>query len=158
MAGNGGSDDEEYLVRGAKLKCTLGSHPRRLNLPTDHGVQIDTEDKYRHPFIHEMDCKFGPGANIDYFGVCSAMPKNGPTSIVLKAVDENGELTGGVIQGGKCAAVFAPQKWQDTKKDVCLGGTYGNNVVTTKSCLMCTLGGMVTPVTSGVEYKGEQDG
>ncbi|SFR87152.1 PAAR-like protein [Anaeromicropila populeti] len=157
MADNGGNDGDVYLVRGAMLTCSCGSHPRRINLPVDHGVTVDTQDNYEHPLIHEKDCMVGPTANIDYFGVCNMLPKNGPTSIVLKAVDESGNPTGGIVQGGKCVPVFPSQKWNDTQNDVRLSGVQGDKLVTTKSCLMCALGGKVTPKTSGVEYKGELD-
>lgn len=56
---------ESYLVMGAKLYCSCGSHVRRLNLPLDHGVYIRGL-----PMIHEEDCLVGDGKNITTFGVC----------------------------------------------------------------------------------------
>ena len=149
-------DGEEYLVRGALLKCSAGTHPRRLNLMKDHGVQMDTEE-YNYPFVHEMDCVPGPTGNVDYFGICNNIPENPSSSITLQAVDENNQLTGGVVTGMKCTPSFVPQKWNQTKEDTRLGGLEGQKMVTMKSCLMCPLGGKITPVTSGREYKGEQD-
>ena len=94
MAGSGSDDGDKFLVRGALLKCSCGSHPRRLNLMKDHGVTVDLKDGYDkgHPFVHEMDCVPGPNGNIDYFGVCNMLPKNSPTAISLQAVNEKGEL------------------------------------------------------------------
>lgn len=160
MAGSGSDDGDKFLVRGALLKCSCSSHPRRLNLMKDHGVTVDLKDGYDkgHPFVHEMDCVSGPTGNIDYFGVCNMLPKNSPTAISLQAVNEKGELTGGVVQGGKCVPAFVPQKWSKTKEDVRIGGVNGKKMVTMESCLMCPLGGIITPVTTGMEYKGEQDG
>ena len=54
-----------YLVMGARLYCSCGSHSRRLNLPVDHGVYIRGL-----PMIHEEDCLVGDGKNITTFGVC----------------------------------------------------------------------------------------
>lgn len=54
-----------YLVMGARLYCSCGSHVRRLNLPLDHGVYIRGL-----PMIHEEDCLVGDGKNITTFGVC----------------------------------------------------------------------------------------
>ena len=63
-------EDKEYLVRGALLRCSKGSHPRRLNLPTSHGVYSK-----EHPIIRKDDYK---EENISHFGVCqSSTPPEG---------------------------------------------------------------------------------
>jgi hypothetical protein len=41
----------EYLVRGATLICSNGTHKRKLNLPKCHGVYIG-----EHPVMHELEC------------------------------------------------------------------------------------------------------
>ena len=56
-----------YLVRGAVLRCDLGSHARRLNIPLCHGVYINSR-----PQAHCLDCIVGDENNIPSFGVCSS--------------------------------------------------------------------------------------
>lgn len=62
---NEGKENNEYLVRGAELQCSCGSHTRKLNLNTCHGVYMKG-----HPAVHELDCVSGDGKNITWFGVC----------------------------------------------------------------------------------------
>ncbi|SFR67911.1 PAAR-like protein [Anaeromicropila populeti] len=154
------SDGDVYLMRGALLQCNCGSHPRRLNLPEDHGEVVITEDEYKHPIVHENDCVIGPTGNIDYFGVCSNLPKNA-NPIVLTPYVPDGEETppaGSIVEGGKCIPVFPLNKWSDTKEDVRIQDGSDCKVVTTKSFLKCLNGGIITPLSSGMEYKGEKDG
>lgn len=54
---------EEYLVRGATLKCSMGSSPSKLNLPVCHGVYAK-----KKPVMNKMD--FAPMKNIMPFGAC----------------------------------------------------------------------------------------
>jgi len=46
-----------YLVRGAWLACTYGSHHRYLNLPRSHGSYINDDKDY--PIMNAMDCTPG---------------------------------------------------------------------------------------------------
>lgn len=65
--------DKIYLVRGARLQCTKGTHTRRLNIPRDHGMRMISADAYDgHPYVTSKDCEVGEDKNIDYFGICSA--------------------------------------------------------------------------------------
>ena len=43
------AEENEYLVRGALLYCTNGTHPRRINLPICHGSYIKG-----HPLLHKL--------------------------------------------------------------------------------------------------------
>ncbi len=43
-------DLREYLVRGAVLICTNGSHKRKINLPKCHGIYAGI-----HPLLHELE-------------------------------------------------------------------------------------------------------
>ena len=45
----------EYLVRGATLVCSNGSHKRKINLPKCHGVYVG-----EHPVLHELECVAEP--------------------------------------------------------------------------------------------------
>lgn len=60
-------EEYRYLVRGAVLKCSCGSHTRKLNLPVSHGVYISD-----HPMVNQYDCVVGDDQNITTFGVCNA--------------------------------------------------------------------------------------
>ena len=54
---------EEYLVRGATLRCTMGTATSKLNLPVCHGVYCTGK-----PMMHMMD--YIPMVNIMPFGSC----------------------------------------------------------------------------------------
>ena len=72
----------EYLVRGATLICSNGTHKRKLNLPKCHGVYIG-----EHPVMHELECVSEAvcgrdKCNIAFFGIC--IPESGsppPTEV-----------------------------------------------------------------------------
>jgi hypothetical protein len=57
--------EESYVVRGAKLKCTMGTDEGILNLPVSSGVYI--KDK---PVMSIADSM--PHDNISVFGFCKA--------------------------------------------------------------------------------------
>lgn len=63
-------DLREYLVRGATLICTNGSHKRKINLPKCHGIYAGV-----HPLLHGLECLTESmcgkeKCNITHFGVC----------------------------------------------------------------------------------------
>lgn len=150
---NDGKENNEYLVRGAELQCSCGSHTRRLNLSPCHGVYIKG-----HPVVHELDCMAGNKDNITWFGVCS--------SDDLEAVDiiirgENGET----IRGLKCEPdivgiwidsydgtriVDNGNKMKDDPED-----PVGCNTLTVGSFLVCRHGGIISPLNSGQDQKVE---
>ncbi|MCL1935054.1 MAG: DUF4280 domain-containing protein [Defluviitaleaceae bacterium] len=113
--------DKEYVVRGACLECTKGSHPRKLNLPKCHGVYITG-----HPMIHQFDSV--PIENISPFGICS-------------------------VTGSPCVPNTS-MGWVNVH-DRTLIADNDTRVpypsVTTESFLVCTLGGVIEPKTSGQE-------
>jgi hypothetical protein len=119
-----------YLVRGAYLRCTYGSHLRRLNLPKGHGYFIGKD-----PLMNAMDCVPGEGfGNIPPFGVCQAPagPK-GVGSVLLKA-EKNNPITGepykdakgniikmdDTVKGPPCTAVFV-ESWQNPHQETLIG-------------------------------------
>lgn len=63
----GAPEEARYLVRGAVLECSCGSHRRKLNLPESHGVYIG-----ENPMVNQTDCGVGDQANIPTFGVCES--------------------------------------------------------------------------------------
>ena len=56
---------EQYVLRGATLKCNCGSHERKLDMLKDHAVYVEG-----FPMVHEPDKELED--NIKYFGVCSS--------------------------------------------------------------------------------------
>lgn len=124
-------NEQVYLVRGAMLSCRMGSHPRRLNLPQSHGEYICD-----HPVIMDEDCTM---ENISSFGVCSSpVPPAGATLVRYPGYM-------GVppeVQGMKCVPSIL-KKWENTN----------GQGVTMDSYLVCSCGGIIEPVTSGMEYE-----
>ncbi len=156
-----------YLVMGAVLRCSCGSHARRLNLPLDHGVYMRGL-----PMIHEEDCLAGEGCNITAFGVCSSEghPANVPfwEKICGKYI-EDAELRdtaghkillqvedGRNVRGYPCIPCIAGC-WRDVNRTykIVRNNTAGLreedklSAVTTGSFLVCAYGGLIEPVSSG---------
>lgn len=140
-------ENQEYLVRGAMLYCTKGSHPRKLNLPQCHGFYVNG-----HPVIRDTDCV--PVENISYFGVCQAnTPPDGAEEILLDVyVPEGEESTGEEIQGLRCCPNING-KWRNLHMPTKIKGE--EHAVTTNSYLACSCGGLISPLTSGQEYEDE---
>ncbi|GIP59573.1 MULTISPECIES: DUF4280 domain-containing protein [Paenibacillus] len=87
-------EDYSYVVRGAVLKCSQGSQPGVLNLPTCHGVYIKDQ-----PLLNVADAVCGANiSKIGAFGMC--------------------KLTWDI-----CRPEIAPgMEWTDGKKDVLIDG------------------------------------
>lgn len=149
-----------YLVRGADLRCTHGTHGRKLNLPLDHGVYITGE-----PLIHELDCIAGDTWNITTLGICNS-PVAGKfkpqPDVMLVVTDENGNSQN--VKGKVCIPQIVGT-WQsvfdevrivdngqkdptDKDKDINDKGT-GYSAVTMDSFLVCRCQGHIFPVTPG---------
>ena len=128
---------KEYLVRGAMLVCSKGSHPRRLNLPKSHGVYIK-----EHPMIKQEDCIVDE--NITFFGVCdSETPPEGAQVVKYAGfVPEGATESVPDVQGMMCTPEIIGE-WN------CVHG----KAVTTDSYLICSCGGIIEPVTSGQEFE-----
>lgn len=152
----------EYLVRGATLVCSNGSHKRKVNLPKCHGVYAGV-----HPLLHELECV--PEENIPSFGVCSAASgqPSQPETVTYKLTEKNSKTgKAGLITGCKCNPAIIGQ-WNDTytrtrivdngdklpadRESARRGGSScrGQCTVTTGSFLVCKYGGLITPVDSG---------
>lgn len=71
-----------YVVRGATIYCTCGSHTRKLDMPVSHGSYI--RDK---AMLNNEDCKVGIDQNIPPFGACFSSDKDG---IDIKINDTEG--------------------------------------------------------------------
>lgn len=153
---------EEYVVRGALLKCSHGSHHRKLNLPKCHGVYIG-----QNPVMHSGDCNAGIDAmvkndiNITSFGVCNGTNSK-PTdtdpniSLAKEVLDENGhpmpgEISDAVVRGVQCKACIQNGTWENAHKSTKIGED-GHYALTTNSFLVCQHGGVIMIVTSGQEH------
>ncbi len=142
-----------FLVRGAKLRCNMGSHARKMNLPVCHGVYSG-----KHPLVHDEDSVLME--NITTFGVCSA-PSNPAQASGAKVllVGEDGKN----VKGPPCTPTLMP-KWMNAHPKVKIarnagaGAANGNpearsytNSLTMDSFLVCVCGGIIAPVESGQE-------
>lgn len=159
----------EYLVRGATLVCSNGSHKRKINLPKCHGVYVG-----EHPVLHELECVPEPlcgleQCNITFFGVCTpqdGQPPQTEIKVYQKTVQNASDGLPGVVTGYKCQPVIVGC-WNDTYYDTKIidngdknpvarrlmegNGLQiaGNSTVTTGSFLVCKYGGLIEPVDSG---------
>lgn len=154
------SQNPEYLVRGAPLRCSYGSHMRYLDMLKTHGVYLD--DK---PIMHEKDCVVGE--NIMSFGIC-----NSPTCtlteresfLVGAETDQDGNYLQSpddrVITGMICKPSIIGETWQNSKIDTMIAqnatsATTAPNqclnyrAITTASYLLCDQGGLIFPLNSG---------
>lgn len=164
-------EGSRYLVRGAKLKCSCGSHCRKLNLPLCHGVYVSGK-----AMINEEDCLVGDDKNITTFGVCESKGHPDKTPFWLKAVglltpfagllivnDERKKIIlekedGTNVRGYACTPCIV-SNWQDVHltQRIARNDTDGTNwedrlaAVTEDSFLVCAYGGLIEPVTSGQE-------
>lgn len=159
-------EKEVYLTRGAILKCSCGTHTRRLDIKEDYGYRIyDAETDYPQPFMCSKDklCaamyQDDSEVNLRFYGVCQGdNPPEGETVILksdkrIKREEEKDNTEN--IKGPKCCPIVSLE-WLDAKGDKYLGesGAYG---ITTHSYAVCTRGGFIEPYSSGQEYCGEED-
>ena len=158
----------EFLVRGALLRCRFGSHQRKLNILKDHGVYVG--DK---PLAHKLDrVEF---ENVMSFGVCSSGSKYLKSKSVLlekEIIDEKGNVKKENVRGVACIPCILGT-WLDTKKKVRLvdngekdpldkekdgnDATKGYEILTMNSFLVCRHGGLIEPIDSGQDLIYEQE-
>ena len=151
---------EQYVVRGSTLKCTCGSHERKLDMLKDHAVYVEG-----FPMIHELDKELEE--NIKYFGVCSSgspLLNSESVKLVKISYDEEGNEIKQTVKGTKCQP-YIIGNWRDTKENVRIvdngdkdgfdkfrdpeDENKGYRAVTTKSFLICRHGGIIEPLDSG---------
>lgn len=141
-----------YVVRGAKISCTFGTHFRKLDMPLTHGVFIG--DK---PMLNERDCRVGKNYNIAPFGIClSARNRQQQIDIheadpeELRPIAKVGDawvVPDLPLEGRKCVPVLG-SKWANAHEDVLIG----NRPALTKACtLSCIFGGYIEILTDGQE-------
>lgn len=164
----------EYLVRGATLICSNGSHKRKVNLPKCHGVYVG-----ENPVLHELECvteasMFMPGIekqNVTFFGVCDPIdgePPQTPVVQYIKLKQNSKDGQEGVVEGHRCRPEIIGH-WRNTYEATrivdngdkvpsdraCINendvSPVGQNTVTTDSFLVCKYGGLIEPIDSGQE-------
>jgi hypothetical protein len=159
---------ELQLVRGAMLYCTCGSHPRKLNLPVDHGI-ITCET----PHVHERDAvteKTNPvSPNICWFGHCLSTSESAKRNLRKKIrlapyvpKDNEGNFLSTPPESSskekKCVPEFVREIWKNCNENVSISeiGPFKAgemksyyNVVTMRSYIMCIHGGMIHAISSG---------
>lgn len=140
-------NQKEYLIRGAMMKCTHGSHYRRLNLPKSHGVY--TKDR---PLMNETDSLEGDEHNIPTFGICDSCNNKTGNSVLLKKDvprDKYGKPTGkpspGEIRGIPCSPVII-SNWMCPNE---ASFVEGSKAITVQSFLVCKYEGIIEVVDSG---------
>jgi len=127
-----------YVVRGAQIYCTWGSHSRRIDMPACHGSYIREK-----PNMHEKDCQVGLDANIPPFGACFSPANPGPEIMIHDAQgamprqDANGNSVPTVtpIIGKPCEPVLG-DKWCDAYGDTLIDGVPALRVNCTISCVL----------------------
>lgn len=144
------------LVRGARLWCSCGSHPRRLNLPKSYGVYAKDE---KHPKVHMENNDVGDDKNIAYYGVCNSdtHPESEMICVEPYVTDDGKKTSDSNIDGYMCTP-YILGTWLDPKEDeVIFDQDKGKNFsgLTTNSFLVCKYGGIIEVETSGQEYDGE---
>ncbi|WXR60893.1 DUF4280 domain-containing protein [Peptostreptococcaceae bacterium AGR-M142] len=137
---------EAYVVRGARMICSCGSHKRRINLPISHGSYVKEKPiMFKNDYVSEYPSK--EKYNIPYFGICSNS-KNKNKEVITLAHEKTREP----IDGIKCTPKFL-MPWEKCKKDMFLG----EMALTTSSILYCAYGGVISFVTSGQEKFKEDE-
>ena len=149
------------LVRGAVLRCRMGSHRRKLNLPFSHGIWTG---EAKHPFVHEEDAVFDK--NIMYFGHCkgtinkSGVAEEIDLEMVTYDEEHNAKPTGAVTRAYKCKPQIIGGCWSMTHKETKIlkngrpmSEENAAECVTGASFLVCIFGGLIEPLTDGTENK-----
>lgn len=154
MICNSGDREISYVTRGAIMRCSKGSHRRRLDILVDHGFEFEENMQYEHPYplMTEddwiLETNDWANANIKKFGIChSTLSK--PNTNVIHLVSEEGPA----IEGPECDLQIV-HCWYKTQKDASL---CDKPLLTEESFLFCKHCGMITFESNGSDYEGEQD-
>lgn len=147
-------ENTRYLVRGATLRCTQGSHPRKFNLPKSHGIYINDEEKAitnKYDNIGEYDGMVIDSnaenlvtqpecCNIRMFGICKS-PSNPSEKDDVKftAYDTQGKPLDLPVTGEQCY-VQIDGPWEKPKEDVLVND---DKAITRDSILKCKFGGII---------------
>lgn len=139
-----------YVVRGATIYCSCGSHTRKLDMPVSHGSFI--RDK---AMMNKADCKVGIDQNIPPFGACNSKEKDGMDIIIEDAkdlvpiTDEEGKTIKKSlpIEGKLCEPKLA-KEWSDVQENTLVDGEPALSV---NSTITCSYGGVIGFMDAGQE-------
>ena len=139
-----------YVVRGAKIYCSCGTHMRRLDMSVSHGSYI--RDK---AMMNEGDCKVGIDQNIPPFGACLSPTKDGidikieDANDLVPIMDENGNPVEPQlpIEGKLCEPMLG-NKWLDAQEKTLVDG---KSAITVNSTITCSYGGNIGFMDAGQE-------
>ena len=143
-----------FVVRGAKVYCTYGTHITKLDMPLTHGAFL-----HEKPMLNALDCKVGINYNIAPFGICrSQRNKNQQIDIheanreELVPIDVLPDGTWVVpdmpLEGRKCIPCLTRNRWADANTQVLLDG---EGALTTGCTVACSYGGVISFITHGQE-------
>ena len=160
-----------YLVRGAELYCSCGTHKRKLNLKQCHGVYVTGQ-----PMVQEEDCLVGEDENITAFGICESKghPSKKPWWVkvgnvlrddIVSYVQQEESIKiilqtedGRNVKGYACTPCIVGT-WKDVHETqkIARNNTDGTaerdklSAITLESFLACAYGGLIQPLESGQE-------
>ncbi len=137
-----------YVVRGATIYCSCGTHRRKLDLPVSHGSFI--RDK---AMMNETDCKVGIEQNIPPFGACKSETKDGMDIVIedtkdalpLTDADGNTVPNSEPIEGKLCEPELS-EKWSDAQEKTLVDG---KAALTVKCTITCKYGGTIGFMDAG---------
>ena len=137
-----------YVVRGATMYCSCGTHTRKLDMPASHGSYI--RDK---AMMNRTDCKVGIDKNIPPFGACRSETKDGidikieDTKDLLQVTDEDGNPVEIPLplEGKLCAPELA-KEWADAQEETLVDG---EPALTVKCTITCKYGGVIGFMDAG---------
>ena len=137
-----------YVVRGATMYCSCGTHTRKLDMPASHGSYI--RDK---AMMNRTDCKVGIDKNIPPFGACRSETKDGidikieDTKDLLQVTDEDGNPVEVPlpIEGNLCEPELA-KEWADAQEETLVDG---EPALTVKCTITCKYGGVIGFMDAG---------
>ncbi|MCY6355871.1 DUF4280 domain-containing protein [Clostridium sp. ZS2-4] len=124
-----------YIVRGAKMRCDKGTHPRKINLPISHGSYVNGK-----PMMNKSDRVVNK--NISYFGICRGGCQEGED---IYLIDEYGKQQ---LPPGKKCRVQILEDWSEVKEDTLVEG---KAALTKDSWAACYYGGKITFESNGQE-------
>lgn len=139
-----------YVVRGATMYCSCGTHMRKLDMPVSHGSFI--RDK---AMMNTTDCMVGIDQNIPPFGACWSETKDGidikieDTKDLFPFTDENGESIDIPlpIEGKLCEPKLS-NEWSDGQEKTLVDG---KSALTVKCTITCSYGGTIGFMDAGQE-------
>lgn len=139
-----------YVVRGATMYCTCGSHTRKLDMPASHGSYI--RDK---AMMNKTDCKVGIDQNIPPFGACYSPEKDGIDIVIEDAKDlvpftdeEGNPIEPSLPIEGKLCEPKLAEAWSDTQEKTLVDG---EPALAVNSTITCSYGGVIGFMDAGQE-------